>query len=167
MSQFKIREILSQHDVPFLWDMLYESLYVPEGEQPFDRAILNEPFLVKYVENWGREGDLGFIATTAEGEAVGSITVRYFSESNKGFGYVADNVPELGMAIKEGYRGLGIGTKLLETLIHRLKEQKVKRLSLSVDPHNLPAMKLYQRFGFKEVGKIDTSIIMVTELNPY
>lgn len=62
----------------------------------------------KYVENWGRTGDLGYIAVNAEGRPVGSIHIRNFDEANKGFGYVSDDIPELGMALIPKYRGTSI-----------------------------------------------------------
>ena len=61
MTNIQIRQATEQ-DIPFLWEMLYESLYVPEGEQPFAREIIEEPFMAKYVQDWGRAGDLGYIA---------------------------------------------------------------------------------------------------------
>jgi RimJ/RimL family protein N-acetyltransferase len=160
---YTIRPITDQ-DIPLLWEMLYESLYVPEDQEPFSRNVIKEPFLSKYVEDWGREGDLGYIAENSEGRPVGSITIRYFNEENKGFGYVSNDIPELGMALKTEYRGKGIGTALLKELIDELKEKGIKGISLSVDPGNLAAVKLYQRFGFKEVGMVDTSITMVADL---
>lgn len=151
-----------EDDIPFLRDMLYESLYVPEGQQPFDRNVIQEPFLAKYVEGWGKEGDLGFIAVNSKGDFVGSVTSRLFTEDNKGFGYVSDDIPELGMALKAEYRGRGIGAELLSALIHELKAQGLRGVSLSVDPANVAAVRLYERFGFKEVGVAGTSITMVT-----
>ncbi|WIV21201.1 GNAT family N-acetyltransferase [Paenibacillus polygoni] len=161
--RYSIRPIIEK-DVPFLWDMLYESLYVPKGREPFNRNVIKEPFLSKYVEDWGREGDLGYIAVNDEGLSLGSITARFFNEDNKGFGYAGHDVPELGMALKEEYRGIGIGKALLQMMIDGLKEKEIKKVSLSVDPENSDAMKLYRRFGFKEVGMVDTSITMVLEL---
>lgn len=58
--------------------MLYESLYVPEGQKTFNRNVIYEPFLSKYVEGWGKEGDLGFIAVNSEGFSLGSITARFY-----------------------------------------------------------------------------------------
>lgn len=161
--RYTIRSI-TEHDEPFLWDMLYESLYVPKGKEPFSRDIIKEPSLSKYVEDWGREGDLGYIAVSEEGMSLGSITARFFNEDNKGFGFVSNEVPELGIALKEEYRGIGIGRALLQRLIDVLKEKGIKKVSLSVAPDNIAAMKLYQRFGFKEVGMVDTSITMVLDL---
>jgi RimJ/RimL family protein N-acetyltransferase len=161
--RYTIRPITEQ-DVPFLWEMLYESLYVPEGQERFGREVIDEPIISKYVEDWGRKGDLGYIAVNSEGQSIGSITIRYFSANNKGFGYISNDVPELGMAIIPGYRGKGIGTVLVKILFDKMIEIGIKRVSLSVDPDNLAAVKLYQRFGFKEVGKVDTSITMSADL---
>ncbi|MFC5449346.1 GNAT family N-acetyltransferase [Paenibacillus aestuarii] len=160
---FTIRPVTEQ-DVPFLWEMLYESLYVPDGQAPISRNMILEPFLSKYVEGWGRNGDLGFVAVNKEGHSVGSITARYYSEENKGFGYVRDDIPELGMALRADYRGKGIGKALMIALIHELKANGVEGVSLSVDPGNLPAARLYRSFGFQEVGVVGTSVTMVAYL---
>lgn len=161
---YHIRPITEQ-DIPFLWITLYESLYVPEGKEALSREIINEPSISKYVEDWGREGDLGYIAENAEGESIGSITVRYFSEDNPGFGTVSSEVPELGMAILPAYRRQGLGTLLMEQMIAGLREQGIDQVSLSVDPCNAAAVKLYQRFGFKPVGEVGTSITMLAQVN--
>ncbi|SMG20497.1 GNAT family N-acetyltransferase [Paenibacillus aquistagni] len=162
---YRIRPI-HDGDLSFLWDTLYESLYVSEGDTPFPRDIVQDPHLAKYVMDWGRKGDVGFIAMNAEEKPIGSITARFYPEDNKGFGYVAEDVPELGMAILEPYRGAGVGTALLKELFIQLQRQQVKRVSLSVDPGNLAAMSLYQRFGFVEVDQVGTSITMVADIYP-
>jgi ribosomal protein S18 acetylase RimI-like enzyme len=163
MNSYTIRQITVQ-DVPFLWVMLYESLHVREDQKPFDRNVINEPFLSKYVEGWGKAGDVGFIAEDSNGLSIGSITARFFSEENKGFGFVSNNIPELSMAIRTENRGKGIGSTLLKRLIDEMKVKGIKGLSLSVDPGNLPAVTLYKRFGFKEVEMVDTSITMAVYL---
>ena len=116
------------------------------------------------MEGWGRAGDFGFIAENEKGQRIGSITARYFDEENKGFGYVAADVPELGMALLAEFRGNRIGTALMNELLQEAKKMGIKKLSLSVDPGNAAAMKLYERFGFKVVGKVDTSFTMVAEV---
>jgi len=153
-----------EKDIPFLWDMLFESLYVKQGEKPFERSILEEPSIRKYVEGWGREGDFGVIAENPDGVPIGSATARIFPESDRGYGYVAPDVPELGMALREASRGKGIGSALMSGLLDGLRERGVKRASLSVDPDNAAAVKLYRRFGFQEVGWEGTSMTMVANL---
>ena len=158
---------LIEEDVPFMWDMLYESMYVPEGQEPFSKDILREPAIAKYAEDWGREGDMGWIAVTEGGLPMGTITARLFSEENKGYGFVGADIPELGMALSPAYRGQGVGTALMQTLFDDLLWHGFTRVSLSVDPNNTAAVRLYQRFGFREVGMVDTSITMLAEVGPH
>ncbi|NGZ76990.1 GNAT family N-acetyltransferase [Saccharibacillus alkalitolerans] len=165
-NDYRIR-LVEERDLPFLREMLFRSLYVPEGEPPFDRSVLNEPFMRKYAEGWGREGDFGVIAERSDGTPLGSATARYFAADDPGYGCVAPDVPELGMALMPDSRGQGIGTALLRALLTGLRETGARRVSLSVDPRNGPAMKLYRRFGFEEVGREGTSITMAAALgNP-
>lgn len=163
MNSYHIR-VAGREDEAFLRDMLYESLYVPEGEEPFSRDVLEEPFMKKYVEDWGRAGDLGYIAENSAGKPIGSIHIRYFDEGNKGFGYVRDDIPEMGMALLPESRGQGIGTALMKSLFRGMKERAIQKVSLSVAPENAAAMKLYERFGFREVGVSGTSITMVADV---
>jgi len=59
---------------------------------------------------------------------------------------------EFGIIVGDGYRGKGIGSKLLKNLIHLAKTQyRIELLHLQVYSDN-PAVNLYQRFGFKEFG---------------
>lgn len=157
---------LTDEDVPFMWDMLYESMYVPVGQEPFSRDILQEPSIAKYAEHWGRPGDIGWVAVTEEGERMGTITARIFPENNHGYGFVGADIPEMGMALHSAYRGQGVGTALMQALFDELHRSGYTRVSLSVDPNNTAAVKLYRRFGFEEVGTVDTSVTMVAEVRP-
>jgi ribosomal protein S18 acetylase RimI-like enzyme len=163
MDGYMIRPVTAQ-DQAFLQDMLYASIHTPAGEQPPERDIIFQPFLSKYVEEWGRNGDAGFIAVDSAGQPVGSVTYRFFKQNNKGYGFVDEQTPELSMAILEPFRGRGIGTSLLRAIVEEAGESGLKALSLSVDPSN-PAMRLYQRFGFKEIGIDGTSITMKADLS--
>lgn len=60
---------------------------------------------------------------------------------------------EFGIIVGEGYRNIGIGTYLMNSIIHLAKEKfKIELLHLQVYAEN-PAMNLYKRFGFKEFGR--------------
>ena len=156
--QYIVRPLTNQ-DEPFLWDMLYLAIFVPEGTPPPSRDILKAPDIAKYVESWGQEGDSGLIAIENQTlKPLGAVWLRKFTENNKSYGYVADDIPELGMAILPEYRGKGIGTRLLGDLIAATPQ--IPAISLSVDPDNA-ARKLYERFGFQMVGTSGTSITML------
>lgn len=154
---YAIRPLLPS-DQGFLREMLYQSLYVPEGAPPFDRRVLDDPKIARYVRDWGRAGDTGFIAMDQD-RPVGAAWARLLTAEEPGFGYIDDQTPELGIAIEPGYRGRGIGAALLERLIGAVAERHAA-ICLSVS-HDNPALRLYERLGFAVVGEDDGgSLIM-------
>lgn len=59
---------------------------------------------------------------------------------------------EFGIIVGAAYRGLGIGTHLLNSLMHLAKNRfKIELLHLQVYAEN-PAMNLYRRLGFETFG---------------
>ena len=60
----------------------------------------------------------------------------------------------ISFAVREGYRGFGIGSMLLKKAIERLKAKGKKRVILEVRVSNTPAQNLYKKFGFKVVDII-------------
>jgi GNAT superfamily N-acetyltransferase len=143
--------------------MLYESIFVPEGKKRPDRSIIALPSISRYLEGWGKAEDFGFIAVTHLNEPVGSITARKFNAINKGYGYVDDETPEMGMAVQPEHRGRGVGTLLIRMLLKEAKIKGVRAISLSVDAFN-PAIQLYKRHGFQEVAVEGTAVTMKMEL---
>lgn len=60
---------------------------------------------------------------------------------------------EFGIIVSNEHRGQGVGTVLLNNLIHLAKDTfRIELLHLQVYAEN-PAMRLYKRFGFKEFGR--------------
>jgi ribosomal protein S18 acetylase RimI-like enzyme len=151
---------LRSSDEPFLWEMLYLALYVPEGRSPFPRAILLEPDIACYVQGWGRRGDWGLLACDGQ-TPVGAIWLRQWTGDEKGYGYVTPAIPELSIALLPEYRNQGLGTRMLDTAIS-MAEGCFPGLSLSVVASS-PARRLYERFGFQKVGQVMDSLVMVLE----
>jgi len=56
------------------------------------------------------------------------------------------------IAVLPDFRRKGIGKELLKKLLDILKEEGVEEVFLEVRESNIPAIELYRRFGFKEVG---------------
>jgi ribosomal protein S18 acetylase RimI-like enzyme len=147
---------LTTTDQPFLWEMLYQALYVPPGQAPLPREVIDQPDLVRYVQDWGRVGDRGFVAINpTTGQPMGAVWLRFLVGENQGYGYVDDRTPELGIAVLPEYRGHGIGTTLLNALV----ESTHGPISLSVAADN-PAVRLYQRFGFAIARTSDGTLIL-------
>ena len=59
----------------------------------------------------------------------------------------------MNLAVHPDYRRMGVGEQLVEELTYRLKEQKVTCLTLEVRASNVPAIGLYEKLGFNQVGR--------------
>ena len=151
-------------DLGLLEEMLYQAIFVPEGEAAYPRSVLELPEIARYIAGWGRPGDFG-VAARNGGEAVGAAWFRLFRGDGKGFGTIDDRTPELSMAVRSEYRGFGIGSSLLRRLIAGARERGFERLSLSVDARN-PALRLYERLGFGTVNETGGSLTMVRDVCP-
>ncbi len=156
-SDIRIK-VAGKEDQEFLYEMLYQSIYQPPGSPQPDRDIVLLPEISKYVEHWGRPSDYALIALDAHDNQLGAVWLRYFRSDNKGYGYISDDIPEIGIAVDEAQRGRGIGSVLLEELLKRTRQQ-VHSISLSVQSAN-PAMRLYEKFGFYVWSEADGAVIM-------
>jgi ribosomal-protein-alanine N-acetyltransferase len=59
----------------------------------------------------------------------------------------------LSVAVGASQRGRGLARRLLDHHMRRLAGTGVKAVFLEVDEHNVPARRLYDRAGFREVGR--------------
>lgn len=57
------------------------------------------------------------------------------------------------VAVDENYRGLGFGRKLFAELIRLLQNRGITAVTLEVRPSNTAAIKLYESFGLRSVGR--------------
>ncbi len=137
--------------------MLYESIHVRRGEPRPGRAILDSPNLAHYVVGFGsRPGDDAEIAVDSLGAPIGAAWARLMTADDPGYGFVALDIPELGMAVVAPWRGRGVGRRLLRDLLDRHPV-----MSLSVDDENVGAERLYTSSGFVVVASVGTSKTMV------
>lgn len=155
---------LTAADEPIIWTMLMHAAHEPSLE-----AVQQQPCLIRYADNWGRAGDMGF-AAYVETEPIGAAWLRLWSTDDRGFGYVDDAIPELAMAVCPNCRGQGIGTALLCHVLEAAQD-RFPAVSLNVRATN-PALNLYQRLGFVKVAGSEAvnrvggiSFNMVKQLN--
>ena len=153
--------------VPAVRAALYEAMCWREAlpRRHMD-DVLADPAANLYVENWGRPGDVGFVAQDASGFHGGAAWYRVFTADHHGYGFLSPRVPEVSMGLQQSWRGLGLGRKLLENLHAAALDLGVSRLSLSVDVSNLRAMRLYERFGYVPRGIVGGSRTMEVQLLP-
>jgi len=134
---------LQVRDEPILWKMLMFAAHETSLEY-----VQNQFYLARYVQGWGRVGDMGFIASIGK-VPIGSAWLRLWSGDNRGFGYIDDEIPELVMAVIPQYRGKGVGTRLLFQIL-AAAEDYFPALGLNVRADN-PVVSLYTRMGFLKV----------------
>ena len=147
----------SRSDVPFLRDMVRHAYYWRWGSPDSIPAA-------RYVEGWGRRGDAGLIALE-DGFRVGAAWYRLFRSGAPGYGFVDEQTPELTIAVVPSRRGRGFGDQLLSALLERARHDGFSAVSLSVERGN-PAIRLYERFGFRPVREEDDTLVMRAELSP-
>ena len=58
----------------------------------------------------------------------------------------------LNVCVREEYRSVGFGRRLLEHLLERAAASGVAEAFLEVRPSNLSAIRLYQHLGFEQIG---------------
>lgn len=152
-------------DVDFLAAMLADAAFWrPDGPSGSVAEVLAQPNLAHYVVAWPRPGDLGVVALDGR-RRVGAAWVRLLPESDPGYGFVDAATPELSMGVVRGWRGRGIGSRLLGEPIAAAREQELSSLSLSVERDNY-ARDLYERVGFRQVAEVGASLTMLLRLQP-
>jgi ribosomal protein S18 acetylase RimI-like enzyme len=162
MNNSLIIRPINKSEIGFLNVMLYNAIFVPPGKDKLPDNIIEHPEISKYIKDFGREGDSCFVAEI-NGELVGAVWTRRFNETNKAYGFVDSDTPELSMAVYEQFRKKGIGTMLLKTMIKALTDEGCKQISLSVDKINY-AYNIYIKTGFKDYKSVDDSMTMIMKL---
>jgi phosphinothricin acetyltransferase len=87
------------------------------------------------------------VVAEAEGEVVGWGSLNLFNPRP-----AYDHVADFSLYVERGWRGRGVGRRLLEALIARARALGYHKLVLSAFPWNEAGMAVYRRAGFREVG---------------
>jgi phosphinothricin acetyltransferase len=87
------------------------------------------------------------IVAEAEGQVVGWGSLNAFNP-RKAYDWVAD----FSVYVERGWRGRGVGRRLLDHLIELARTLGYHKMVLSAFPFNEAGMALYRRLGFRIVG---------------
>jgi len=93
------------------------------------------------------KGEIFCVAAEVDGHLVAN------SEIVRGVGY-SRHVGFIGIAIKKGFRSIGIGTEMMRELEEHARKIGLKVLTLSVFANNQHAINLYRKMGFVETGRV-------------
>ena len=150
---------LRPNEYDLLKDFLYEAIYIPEGADPPDRSIIEQPELALYYEGFGNGKADHCIVAEDSGKVIGAVWTRIMDD----YGHVKDDIPSFAISLYKEYRGKGIGTMMMRQMLQLLKTQGYKKASLAVQKENY-AVKMYEKAGFKTVNENEEEYIMVCEL---
>lgn len=154
----ELRE-LREDEKDLLRDFLYEAIFIPEGVEPPDRKIIEQPELKIYYEDFGEGRADHCIVADDGGRVVGAVWTRIMND----YGHVDDDTPSLAISLYKEYRGQGIGTRLMEKMLFLLKEKGYRKASLAVQKANY-AVRMYEKAGFRTVDENEEEYIMVCSL---
>lgn len=130
---------IRENEIDLLKNFLYEAIFIPEGMEPPSRDIVEKPELRVYTDGFGANPGDNCLVATHEGKIVGAVWTRIMND----YGHVDDETPSFAISLYKDYRGIGIGTKLMEEMLDTLQEQGYKRASLAVQKANY-AVKMGQ-----------------------
>ncbi len=159
LLEYTIREIKkSEYDI--LNDFLYEAIFIPKGAiAPPKSVILNDELQV-YIKDFGSKKDDKCFVAEVDNRIVGAVWVRIMND----YGHIDDDTPSFAISLYKDYRGYGIGTELMKTMLTYLKESEYNQCSLAVQKANY-AVKMYLNVGFEVVDENAEEYIMLCKLN--
>lgn len=134
------------------------AVWRPEKQTPSPDQVMADPRYSMYLAGWPRHGDFGLVAE--QDGPVGAAWYRTYGEASHGYGFIAEDVPELAIAVIASRRHEGIGRTLLRDLIDASVAQGYPAVSLSVVEDN-PARGLYESIGFEHVIKRGSTWTMI------
>jgi GNAT superfamily N-acetyltransferase len=132
---------------------LYGSVRDPELQHvPWDdamkRAFVEQQFAAQDAHYRERYPGATLDVVEVDGEPAGRLYVH------RG----ASDIRIMDIAMAPEFRGLGIGTSLLQALVAEA-EASGRKLSIHVEANN-PARTLYERIGFRAVGEHGVYVLM-------
>ena len=150
-------------EFPLMEDIMYEAVYQPDPSNPYPKDIIYLPQVRIYWDNWGAEKDDHCLLALVDNKIAGAVWVRTFQGELRGYGYIDGQTPELAIALFEEYRNNGLGTQLTKQMVELLQTKGYSQVSLSIAKGN-PAVRLYERLGFKVVDENEEDYIMLLGL---
>lgn len=88
-----------------------------------------------------------FLVAEVDGKVVASSDLHLGKGSEKRAGVV-------GIAVKSGFRDLGIGTRVMRAMVKEAQRIGLKVLVLSVFATNVRAIHVYEKVGFVQTGRV-------------
>jgi len=133
----------------------------------FINSLIEEKAKISKIKRVRKKEEIEYIKKVLE-ECEKDERVQILAEINKKIvgsceikkskSEVNQHIGNLGVSVLKGYRGIGIGKKLLQTCMEKAKEIGIEIVTLDVYADNERAIKIYKKLGFKEFGRLKRGI---------
>ncbi len=111
---------------------------------PFNETTTSADIIKGSIARVAEGDELIMILRAQDGQIVGYAFLKRHPTEKTTWGF--------GIGLHKDYRGRGLGGKLMRELFETGKrELGLERIELSVDANNTPAVKLYEKFGFRKL----------------
>lgn len=107
-----------------------------------EKECFSTPFKEEDIISYLKSPIWHFLVAKCEGEVVGYVS----------FTIIIDECQIVNVATSQDYRKMGVGKSLIEELLSYAKKSGVSKVYLEVRESNLPAISLYEKYGFEIVG---------------
>ena len=119
-----------------------KSVHVAQIAQ-LEKICFSDPWSEKSIAS-ELDNKLAFWLVATEGDTVAGYI---------GSQTVMDETDMMNVAVHPGFRRQGIAEALINTLVENLKTMDSRCLTLEVRASNAPAIALYEKLGFSEIGR--------------
>ena len=141
--------------IGFPFDNLRPRSFVVEPLARTDAAAIAGIHNLTFRQPWS---DDDFHALLVEDNVFGFIAREEGNRGAQPGGFVlarlvVDEAEILTIAVAPSAQRRGLGHALMDAILRHLHNARASMLFLEVDETNLPALALYRRLGFKQVGK--------------
>ena len=143
MEQFSVRKAtLADLDILYSFEQK-----IIRAERPFDVTLDKDPISYYDLKELTQADNAIVLLAEANSKVIGS-----------GFGHIRESKPYLGhsyyaylgfMYTDPAYRGKGVNKAIVRALMDWSRSKKITELRLTVYNDNAPAIKAYEKAGFK------------------
>ena len=140
--EFIIREMKlsdAEHLLRHMSELSKERVYLLLEPDEIPKTVEEERNLLKIYKDSNRK----MLVAMMDGKLVASADCR-LGKLNKN-----RHTASFGIAVRKEYRGIGIGTALMDALMSWAEERGAEKLWLSVFSTNRNAISLYEKLGFQ------------------
>lgn len=120
-----------------------------EGTAALEKLCFHQPWSASSLELLTREGiGVGYVCTQVSPLSDAPLVTAY-----GGMLIAVDEGQITNIAVHPDHRGKGLGLAIVQALVKHAKAERLATVTLEVRVSNTPAISLYKKVGFAEVGR--------------